>query len=255
MRAASAGVVRTLLHPNILTGVASMIVYTLGIVLLLHLVHLWNMSHLKGTVIWFFFSGIVLTFSILTSRSDENIFLGVVKTNAKITIIIAFIINTYTLPLILELIIIPFLTLLVALDAVAKSDEEYSSVARLTTSVMTVAGLGYLFYAVYRAAIDYQHFLGVDSFKNLLLAPVLTFSFSPFIYLIVVVSKYEQIFVRLKQGPDKEKSLKRYAKWKILLHCKMSMSQINAFLSDGAMDLMRVQTKEDVDKMMAMRKN
>ena len=147
--------------------------------------------------------------------------------------------------------LIPFATLLVLVDAVAQADEKYSGVAKITTPSLTIIGLGYLFYAVYRAAIDYQHFLGVDSLKNVLLAPILTISFSPFIYLIVVIINYEQIFVRLKLGPDKESSLKRYAKRKVILHCGMSMSRINAFLSDGAMDLMHIQTRDDVDSLMA----
>lgn len=239
-------------HPEIQIGLGLMILYTFGVVSILRIANLWNLTLLKGTVIWFCFTATFLTLDILTKETSENTFAKVIKKNLKLIVIVSFIITTYTFSLVVELLIIPVATLLVLVVAVSETNEEKTSIANIASAGLIIIGLSYFSYAVYRAAIDYQQFLGVDSFKNLLLAPVLSVSLLPFIYVSVLVNFYFKIFRRLKSGPEKDKSLNRYAKRKIVLHCRLNVARTSVFLSANALGLMRIQNRDDVDRLLTL---
>lgn len=245
-------VISAFLQPIILIGVGLMIIYTLGIVVVLSIFNFWDVTHLKGTIIWFCFTATVLVLNYLTTESSENAFANAIKNNVKLTIAIAFIITTYTFSLVVELVMIPLGTLIVSLDAFSLTRKEYSDVAKLTTSLVTVIGFAYLFSAMYGAATDYEKFLSIVTLKNFLLAPVLSVSFLPFIYVSMLVNIYFRIFRRLKSGREKERSLNQYAKRKIILHCRLSVTRTNGFLSANSLELMRIRSKDDVDRLTAI---
>lgn len=249
IRESMLNVIKAFFQPKILLCVGFMILYTIGMVAVLYAANFWNATLLKDTVLWFCFTGMLLAINFVTSKSSENVFWKIIIDNVKVVIIIEFLVNTYTFSLAGELLIIPFLTLIVMLDAVARTDEEYSAVAKLTTGLQITIGLAILLFAVFRAASDYENLGSIDTVRSFLLPPVLSVLFSPFIYLMMLVTNYELLFMRLNLGPEKDRALKRYAKRRIILHCGLSLKQIRRFLSANALDLMRIRSREDVDKM------
>ncbi len=203
-----------------------MMAYTIGVVIILYLLNLWKISLIKDTIIWFCFSGVVICFDMLTSSKEENILRKITLNNIKIVIIIEFLVNTYTFSLLGELIFIPFITFIAMLDVVAQTDKKYSSVSKLITRLQFIIGATILIYAMSNAISDYNNLGSLDTLRSFLLAPLLSISFLPLIYLMLVFSAYENLFIRLNLGHEKSKKLKNYAKKEIIKHCQFRLKKI-----------------------------
>ncbi len=242
-------VIKSLFHIKILSSIFIMMAYTTGIVIALYLVKLWNISLLKDTVVWFCFTGVVMSFNLVTSREDENLFRKIIIDNIKIVIIIEFLVNTYTFSLVGELVFIPFMTLIVMLDVVAKTDKKYLAVAKLMSRLQIIIGLVILIYATSNAISDYKNFGSLDTMKNFLLAPLLTISFLPLIYFILLFAAYESLFIRLNLGYEKGKKLKNYARRKIIKQCLFSLKKIKKASNMNIYNLMHIRNEKDVDDM------
>lgn len=240
---------------KILTSIILMIAYTAGIVFLLNMANLWNTSLLKDTVVWFCFTGIVMSFDLVTSKKDQNLFRKIIIDNIKIVIIIEFIVNTYTFSLVGELVFIPILTLIVIMEVVAKTDDKYSSVAKLMNGLQVIIGIIILIYAMSNVVSDYKNFGSLDTLRNFLLAPLLFILFFPFIYFILLFANYELLLIRLNLGYEKSRKLKRYAKRKIIKHCLLSLKKVKKALNMNTYNLMHIRNREDVDKMIKAYKN
>lgn len=240
---------------KILTSIILMIAYTAGIVFLLNMANLWNTSLLKDTVVWFCFTGIVMSFDLVTSKKDQNLFRKIIIDNIKIVIIIEFIVNTYTFSLGGELVFIPVLTLIVIMEVVAKTDDKYSSVAKLMNGLQIIIGIIILIYAMSNVVSDYKNFGSLDTLRNFLLAPLLFILFFPFIYFILLFANYELLLIPLNLGYEKSRKLKRYAKRKIIKHCLLSLKKVKKALNMNTYNLMHIRNKEDVDKMIKAYKN
>ena len=236
---------------KILSSIFFMIAYTAGIVFVLYQINFWNISLLKDTVVWFCFIGIPISFHSVTSETGQNLFRKVIVDNIKIVIIIEFIVNTYTFSLVGELVLIPVVTFIVILEVFAKTDEKNSSVAKLQNGLLIIIGIVILIFAISNVVSDYKNFVSLDTLRNFLLPPLLTFLFLPSIYFIVLSSTYEQLFVQLNLGgyEKKSKKLKRYAKREIIKHCLLSLKKVKKASNMNTYNLKDIRNKEDVDKM------
>ncbi len=190
-----------------------------------------------------------MSFNLVTSREDENLFRKIIIDNIKIVIIIEFLVNTYTFSLVGELVFIPFMTLIVMLDVVAKTDKKYLAVAKLMSRLQIIIGLVILIYATSNAISDYKNFGSMDTMKNFLLAPLLTISFLPLIYFILLFAAYESLFIRLNLGYEKGKKLKNYARRKIIKQCLFSLKKIKKASNMNIYNLMHIRNEKDVDDM------
>jgi len=235
---------------KILTLVVLMALYTAVMVWVLYAVQAWTMALLKDTVIWFVLSGLVLAFSSVTLGRDENLFTKVLSRNLKVTVVIEFLMNTYTFSLHGELILI-FVTALFGLtEAVSRINVKYSQVTRLTRGLQAVIGIAVLAFAIAKAVTDFTALRTIDSVRSVLLAPVLSLLLVPFIYLLALYVAYELIFFRIGLGKELSPAIVRYAKRHLVSHLGLSLWKARAFHEAHALDLMRVQTKEDLDKLL-----
>ena len=242
-------VINAFVKIKILFSIFLMIVYTTGILIVLHHVRLWNTSLLKDSIVWFCFTGILMCSNLVTSEKEEDLFRKIIINNIKIVIIIEFIINTYTFSLVVELFFIPLVTLLVIMEVIAKKDKKYSSVIKIINGLYIIIGVVILFYVTSNVVSDYKSFGSLDTLRNIVLAPLLTISFLPFIYFMMLFDTYERLFVRLNLGHEKSNKLKKYAKRKIIKHCLLSLKKVNKALNVNTYNLMHTRNKEDVDEM------
>jgi hypothetical protein len=229
--------------------------YTTSVLIVLHHVKLWNTSLLKDSIVWFCFTGILMCFNLVTSKKEEDIFRKIIISNIKIVIIIEFIINTYTFSLVAELFFIPLVILLSMIEVIAKKDKKYSSVIKIINGLYVIIGVVIMFYVISNVVSDYRNIVSLDTLRNILLAPLLTISFLPFIYFMMLFVAYESLFVRLNLGYEKSNKLKRYAKRKIIKHCLLSLKKVSRALNMKTYNLMHIRNKEDVDKMIKVYEN
>lgn len=226
-----------------------MMAYTTGVVIALYLLSLWKISLIKDTIIWFCFLGVVMCFNMVTSSKEENLFRKIILNNIKIVIIIEFLVNTYTFSLVGELIFLPFITFIAMLDTIAQTEKKYSSASKLITGLQSIIGVTILIYAISKAISDYKNLGSLDTLRSFLLAPLLSISFLPLIYLMLVFSAYENLFKRLNLGHEKSSKLKNYAKKEIIKHCKFSLKKIKKASNMNVYNLMQIRNEKDVEDM------
>ena len=229
--------------------ILSAILYIIGIILFFYLLNFWNTSLLKNTIMWFCFTGIVVLFRYVSSDEDENFFKKIIVDSIKIVIIIEFIANFYTFSFFIELILIPFLTLIVAIEMVATMDNKNESVVKISKRIWIIIGLAILIYALIELIRNYKSFLNFFTLKSFLLAPILTILFVPFIYIAVVFVKYDLLFNRLEMGAEKGKKLKSYARKKLFQNCLLSVNKLNKALNMKNYNIMVIRNKRDINEM------
>ncbi len=249
IRKSLAGILKIVFKKKIFLMILSAILYIIGIILFFYLLNFWNTSLLKNTIMWFCFTGIVVLFRYVSSDEDENFFKKIIVDSIKIVIIIEFIANFYTFSFFIELILIPFLTLIVAIEMVATMDNKNESVVKISKRIWIIIGLAILIYALIELIRNYKSFLNFFTLKSFLLAPILTILFVPFIYIAVVFVKYDLLFNRLEMGAEKGKKLKSYARKKLFQNCLLSVNKLNKALNMKNYNIMVIRNKRDINEM------
>jgi hypothetical protein len=242
-------VLKAFFHIKILIPLISMIAFVSGTITVLYLIKFWDISLLKDSIIWFCFSGIAIAFNSATSKSSENLFKRNILDNIRIIVFIEFLVNVYTFSLVAELLIMPFMALVVMMGTVAQTDKKYLRVEKLMNGIQMIFGIIVLVYAVGNVISDYKNFGSIDTLKQFLLPFVLSILFMPFVYFLAVFSSYEELLIRLDLGIEKSNELKRYAKRKIFRHCLFSLKKLRVISNMGVYNLMHIQNKDDVNQM------
>lgn len=243
-------VIKAVSDRRILTLVSLMLLYIAGVVGILYTINLWHVSLLKDTILWFLFTGVVLAFSQVTSNDEENVFSSIFTDSLKVIILFEFLVNTYTFPLAVELILMPIATVVVLVGDLARRDKSDAAIATLMSGLQVVIGFSVLLYAAMRAISEFHDLWTINTVHSLLLAPLLSLLFVPFIYLVLVYIGYDSLFVRLRVGCEKERALQRYTKRRLIMHLGVNLTKIRAFYRAYALDLMRIQTRGDLDKLL-----
>ena len=249
------GVVRAFCDLKVLAAVCLMLLYVAVIVASFAAIGIWKVDLLKDTIVWFFVGAMAMMVRFNTADNKDNVFRKILTDSIKIIIFLEFLVNTYTFPLIVELIIVPLLTSIAMIDAVATRNEEHALVAKLAKRVQTVIGFVIIGIAIYRAVTDFQNLKSVDTFRSIVLAPLLSVLMFPFIYIMLVFSQYELVFLRLDFGAEKTRQLKRYARRHIMIYAGLSLKRLRYLLKNYLVDLMHIGTESDIDRFLQQARN
>ena len=255
VRKSLAGVARSFFRPKIIVLVFFMVLYTAAAAMLLSVINFWNICLLKDTIAWFCLSSIIMTMNFVTAKEDKNIFRKILVDSIKIVVVLEFLVNTYTFPLAAELVIVPILSFIAMVDFLANTDEKYSAVAKLTGALQVVFGLAILAFVASRVISDLHSLQNFDTIRSIILSPLFSVLLFPFIYVMVLISKYELVFLRLDFGSKKDRRLKRYAWRRILMYARFSLRKLQKLLNCHAIDLMHVDSKTDIDNLLQARKD
>ncbi len=240
---------RTFCYHKILLSVVLMLFYVLGLVTAMRALGMWNIGLLKDTVIWFFAGALSMMMRFATVDDTAGLFSRIVKDNLKIVIILVFLVNTYTFSLGFELVLVPVLAFIAMIDAVASAKDEYVVVAKITNGLQIVIGIVILGFAFLKAIDDWQTLSSFYTFQRIALTPLLSMGLFPFVYIMLIVSEYEQIFMRLNFGAKKTGPLKKYIRLRVISYAKLSMFKLG-ILKRNLVDLMHVQNIEDIDSIL-----
>ncbi len=240
-------VIRALFQIQILSRLVILLSYSLLVVLLLNHIGFWNISYLKDTIFWYLFSAIALLFKFVTSDNNENLLRSVLVDSLKIIIILEFLVNSYTFPFLIEFfVIIPILTFIAILDTVASRNPNHSGAAQLIQKIQIFIGIVILLIVVIKAIIDFQNLSTFDNLKQISLVPLLSILLTPYLYLNVLLARYEDLFVLLEVGIEKDKKLKRYTKWCVYKHVGINLKKLQYLHENHRLDFLRINSKEDV---------
>lgn len=243
-------VITALFRKQIIAPIILILTYNILVVYGLYAIGFWSFALLKDTVVWFVFAAIPLMVSFITSKDSENIFHKILVDNLKALIIVEYIVGTYTFPLLVELLLLPFAFFVVMLDVVARSDPKFASASKAISIIQLSLGLAVLSLSLYGAALDYLDLFSPGTLSGLFLTPLLSILLSPFIFLAVLYSRYESLFVMLNVGPNKSRDIKGYARRRIFKYLAFNLDKIQEFHYSHGRKLIMVQTKDDIDRIL-----
>lgn len=201
----------SVLHPDILLSLAIASLWVLGCILLLKDLCLWTPSNSKTTIVWSLTFAIVSLFGFQKIETDPAFLRNAVSGILSVTAIIVFVAELYSFSLVAEMILLPVLSVVAFMYAIAERKPEYSPVKSLCMAILVMAGIFYFGYGLFNAVGNFHRldlwFL-VREFTHPILLSLL---FLPFVYLVYLCVTYQSKFAQLKLWiPDE--NLRRYAK-------------------------------------------
>ncbi|HAF61392.1 MAG TPA: hypothetical protein DCK95_03590 [Anaerolineaceae bacterium] len=211
VRSSMADLVRAAFKKQIVVSIVIFTAYFIGFVWILSVVGIWAESQLKLTVFWFFSAGLAgLTSAAKVSDGSANV-KEKIKSNFSISVFLDFFVNLYRMPLLAELIFVPFMAVFGAVVAYSGFHDEYKKVGTLGNRLIVVVGLVFLACTVYATTINYDKLATTDNVRSLILPIVFSLGILPIFLVGVVYISYENVFVRIP-FLIKNESLHRYAK-------------------------------------------
>lgn len=204
-----------------------MALYLSAIIYIFYSIGLWETSLFKDFIFWLLTSAFVmlLSFNKLKNNNDfKNILLKLLTIN----IILEFIASNYNFSLIIELLLIPFATFISILIIVAQQKKnENEKVIKLLNLLLSYIGLAIFCYVIYNLIKSPSELFTVKNLKSFLFSPLLTILFIPFIFLVTVYSKYEEIFININRYNFLNNKRKSKIKFAFLKFGNLNLKYLN----------------------------
>lgn len=249
IRTSVADLLRSFFRWKILLCLVAMLLYTSAVISALRIMGMWNISMLKETILWYFTAfGLVIYYTL--SNQDEYIFRSVFRDSFKLIILIEFLIGRYVMPLLAELIFIPFATCLAVMDAYLSVHEGSAHLRTLIRLLFAACGLVILGFAAWSAIADYRSLGTLETAWEICFPPFMSIALVPLIYISALVATYENIFLRLRFLRNLPPDLVTYAKRRIVLHHHLSLHRLRRFSRNLSAELLAVQSRADIDNLM-----
>jgi hypothetical protein len=93
------------------------------------------------------------------------------------------------------------------MTTIADSDQKYARVKKLLDTLLSVFGCIVICYTIYMLVTNFGEITNEKTLFDFIVPPLLTISYLPFIFFMMVYSTYQQIYIRLKYA-IKDKKLR-----------------------------------------------
>lgn len=241
------GILKTLASIKIIMPLILLSIYVGIVAYYLSRIGLWNNSLVKDTIFWYFTAGLVTMYKYVTAQKGKIPVKELLLDNLKLIIILEFVMNTYTFNLWGEMLVVPFVTIVVSMNAFAEATKKDQQVTKFLGVLQSIIGLGLLVYVFYRAITEYEVLGTLDALRSFLLPILLSTAIIPFAYIMAAYSNYESLFIGFKLGRKRSKGFIYYCKLIIILKCGLSTRRIAKLVP---LDLMHIQNKADVKEIL-----
>lgn len=188
----------------------------------------WTSADIKDSIFWLFSVALVLIFS-LNKAKDSNYFKTIVIDTIKVIAILEFVINFYNFSLVMELILQPFLILILMLQAITELDSKNGQATKLLTNLIAIFGFGLLIYSIYKMANGYSDFFKLGTLHSFILSILLTILYLPYLYCLSLYNLYESYFIRLDFMTVKKEKVKKVKKF-IRLRAHLNINRLNRIM-------------------------
>jgi CDP-diglyceride synthetase len=154
----------------------------------------------------------------------------------SVLIVVEVLVETYTFSLPVELIIVPTVTLIAMMGAVAEMREEHKPVAKILGNVQALVGFVLIAIVVRRAAIDPEHSF-VAALLSSLIVVVLSLATWPYICFLRLVFAYEDMLWRVGWKKNVSKVFKHFAAFRVLRYLQYRSTAVAPFIRRNAFKL------------------
>jgi len=205
------------------------LLYSMILVILAAKFPFWEWRYLKDIVFWVTLTGVPVCFGAITKNNNDDFFISILKNNLKFIVIVEFLLSSFTFNIFVELLLLPFLTLLILLHAVADTKEEYYKVKKLLSFILSFVGFAILGLTIKIAIATYVTLNSVNLLITFLIPIVLSTLFIPISYIYAVLAKYQELFIMMSFKEPKDKRIRRIHRWEIMRECKLSYKRVAYF--------------------------
>lgn len=237
---------KALLNWKLIVWFSAIIFYNGSIIYLMRKIGIWDISLLKNSILWILFSGVYSGIQLATDVKEEKSFKSLILENISLVFIIGYISNIYSFSLWLEIILQPLIALIILLEQTATREKDAEIVRKVMAWIQVFFGFLLIMYNIYSLVTDKREWDQIFTIRDFILPIVLMVAFIPFLYLQQLFIIYENIFVRLEIGKDKDNTFKKYAKLKIIGAIKLNLKELKSFYKDYAIKLLHIDNDQDL---------
>lgn len=236
---------RILVHPKIAGSILALVAYTGLAVLGSYKLGLWQLWMLKDTIFWIFGTGLVVFLDIPKAGEESGFFKKVALDSVRLIVVLEFILNLYTFNLLIESLLLPIITFLVAMVTIAGTKSEFRPAKKLLSTVVSVIGFSFLIYALVNILTSFRDFATIKHVEDFMVPIALTMVVVPFYYVLALYATYESLFTRL-DFTLRDKGLGRFAKMRVLGACRFRLVNVRRFMKEGAFDVGAADSRAEI---------
>ena len=193
----------------------------------------WEVGQLKNTIFWSLSYAGTSMFRISKIENEEHYFRNSVKDQLKIIAAFEFIVTFYTFSLLTELIVIPLVISVAAMQAIAEDKKEHATTEKFLSGVLTLFGVCLVINAIYHLVNEFDGFTKLGTLQDFGIPIVLSILLVPFQFVLVIYTSYEIAFIRIANS-IREPSLRSYAKRKSVLAFNIHINLLKRWLRNIA---------------------
>jgi hypothetical protein len=251
IRAGLLSVVRTAFGRIIVVPASVMLAYIAAVVFAASRIGLWEVRLVGATLTWIVASALLGFFKVIRIPDERHYFRAALRRSFEIAVLVDVYVNLFVLPFWAELILIPSVTLLGAMVAVAEvspelAGKEYDTTRSCLKSLMGVLGIALLLYATIHVASDLSGPSGLSHLGKSLILPLwLNLALIPFMFLLAIRVVYETAFVTLGFPGNATKASVRRAKLALMLSVGARPYVLGSFAAPWPYRLNQAETLTD----------
>jgi hypothetical protein len=156
------GILRTL-WPTFVVPIGIYWAYLAALVAFAWNAGFWNPDLTKDSVVWAFVPGLALFFSFVSASEQRGFYLRTLGRVLGLTAIAEFYVNLAAFPLLIELLLVPIVSMLAIMSAFAALKPEFAIVKRVTDPLLSVIGFTVLGATAARMVSGRWSYWGADA--------------------------------------------------------------------------------------------
>ncbi|MCL4246918.1 MAG: hypothetical protein KJ065_02075 [Anaerolineae bacterium] len=232
-------VIKALFHRRVISIFIAMAFYVCLLIVVFDKIGIWTSNLTKDTAFWLIATAVVLLINVGKTSHNHDYFKKILRDNLKLILAFEFIFNLYSFSLGVELVLVPLLFIVVGMGVAADTKDEYRVAKKVIDLILGAFGLAIIVFTLNNIFMDFQAFASSDNLHALVLPPLLTITYIPFLYAVGLLMAYENFFIYLDHLLKTDKALAQYAKQRILVLCNLDSRKLNRFRHESIPQLMR----------------
>lgn len=204
----------------------------------------WNPSLIKSTALWTLGSAVVLFFNCTKAASEPRFFRQTLLGTVRVSVVIAFFVNTRVMSLPVEIVLQFVLIILGLLAAFAGIRSEHKRVKALCDVLLLVIGVGLFVYTVRRTYLEWDQIDGQNLLLKFALPIWLTAGLLPFLYLLSFYVVYDAAFRGINWATT-DRSVRRRSRLALLSVLHIRRGEVQKFAPIRATQLVKAASFAD----------
>lgn len=203
---------KALCQPILLIPLAVGAAYGTAEIYLLDRLGWWSVANLKTTIVWLFTFAFITMFEVATARIRKAELGKICAEILSVAGLLTFITELYSFSFWVEMVALPFVTVIALMSLIAKQKPEHAQVAKLMGCLSALIGLSYFGFSLWKTFELWSETATLANALELAIPILLSLGFIPFLYTWRAYVAYSDVFATISIFGIK-KSLVPYAQW------------------------------------------